>query len=82
MKVSVAEARNKLTQLIAAVEKGERVTVCRHGKPVVDLVRSEAPSQKTRRIGTLEGKIRFLDPDWANALTAAQVEAFLSGKDW
>jgi prevent-host-death family protein len=30
MTVSVTEAKNKLTQLLAEVEKGERVTIERH----------------------------------------------------
>ena len=36
MKVSVSEAKNKLTQLLRQVEKGERVTICRHGVPIAD----------------------------------------------
>jgi antitoxin (DNA-binding transcriptional repressor) of toxin-antitoxin stability system len=80
-KVSVAEARNKLTQLITAVENGEQVTICRRGKPVIDLVRSKVPTRKKRHIGTLEGKIQFLDPDWARAMTDEEVDAFLNGED-
>jgi prevent-host-death family protein len=38
MKVSVAEARNTFTKLLQAVENGERVTICRNGKPVADIV--------------------------------------------
>jgi prevent-host-death family protein len=34
---SVAEARNRLTQLIAAAERGEQVTITRHGRPVVEI---------------------------------------------
>lgn len=34
---SVAEAKNKLTQLIAAAERGEAVTITRHGRPVVEI---------------------------------------------
>ncbi len=62
MKVSVVEAKNSLTKLIQAVENGEQVTICRHGKPVIDLVRTKEPSRKQRKLGTLEGKIKFLDP--------------------
>ena len=63
--VSIAEAKNKLTRLIQDVEKGERVTICRHGTPVVDLVRTAAVERKPRRFGTLRDKIKMLDPDWA-----------------
>ncbi|MGA8028332.1 MAG: type II toxin-antitoxin system prevent-host-death family antitoxin [Bryobacteraceae bacterium] len=65
MKVSVVEAKNRLTQLIQQVEKGERVTICRHGTPVVDLVPTEARERKPRRFGTLRDKIKILDPSWA-----------------
>jgi antitoxin (DNA-binding transcriptional repressor) of toxin-antitoxin stability system len=34
---SVAEARNKLTELIARAEKGEEIVITRHGKPVVKI---------------------------------------------
>ena len=57
-KVSVAEAKNKLTQLIAAVEKGERVTVCRHGKPVVDIVPTQAEERQPRIFGGLKVRSR------------------------
>lgn len=35
--VSVAEAKQKLTALIAAAEAGETITITRHGKPVAEL---------------------------------------------
>lgn len=37
--VNVHEAKTKLSALLAEVEKtGERIFICRHGKPVADLV--------------------------------------------
>ncbi|PYY14458.1 MAG: hypothetical protein DMG61_09835 [Acidobacteria bacterium] len=45
MKVSVADAKNRLPELIKAAEDGESVTICRRGKPVVDLVRTQAPAE-------------------------------------
>ena len=77
MKVSVAEARNKLTQRLKQVEKGERVTICRHGVPVADLVSAAAAYRKRRRFGTLKGKIGILDPGWAKPQN--DVEAWLQG---
>lgn len=38
MKMSVADAQNKLPKLIKAAEGGEAVTICRRGIPVGDLV--------------------------------------------
>ncbi len=77
MKVSVVEAKNKLTQLIQAVEKGERVTICRHGRPVVDLVRTEAEERKPPKFGTMKDKKIVLDPDWARPQD--DLEAWLRG---
>ena len=39
MQVSVAEAKNKLPELIKAVEEGKQVTIARRGVPVVDMLR-------------------------------------------
>ena len=77
MKVSVAEAKNKLTQLLQQVEKGERVTICRHGVPVADLIQATTADRKQRRFGTLSGKIKILDPNWAKPQN--DVEAWLRG---
>jgi prevent-host-death family protein len=63
MQVNVAEAKNKLPELIRAVEDGQPVTICRRDVPVADLVRSKKPARKNVRLGTLRGKIQILDPD-------------------
>jgi len=81
MNVSVADAKNKLPELIKAVEHGEQVTICRRGTPVADIVRTRRPSRKKRALGTLKGKIRILDPDWWKPMTDKEVDAFLEGRD-
>ena len=43
--VNTHEAKSKLSHLLAAVEKGERVRICRNGRSVADLV----PAQRERR---------------------------------
>jgi len=48
MQVSVADAKNKLPELIKAVEDGKPVTICRRGVPVVDIVRTKKPTGKKR----------------------------------
>lgn len=80
MQVSVADAKNKLPELIKAVEEGEPVTICRRGVPVVDLVRTKEPSRKKRRFGTLKGKIQIIDPNWWKPMTDEEVERFLGGR--
>jgi len=79
MKVSVADAKNKLPELIKAVEDGEPVTVCRRGVPVVDIVRTRKPSRKQPMLGTLKGKIQILDPDWWKPMTDKEVEDLFGG---
>ncbi|MBI3646199.1 MAG: type II toxin-antitoxin system prevent-host-death family antitoxin [Acidobacteriales bacterium] len=81
MQVSVADAKNKLPELIKAVEDGKPVTICRRGVPVVDLVRTKKPSRKPRMLGALKGKIQILDPDWWKPMTDEEVEDFLAGRD-
>ena len=80
MQVSVADAKNKLPELIKAVEDGESITICRRGVPVVDLVRTKEPSRKKRALGTLRGKIQVLDPDWWKPMSNEEAEAFLEGR--
>jgi len=80
MQVSVADAKNKLPELIKAVEGGEPVTICRRGVPVVDIVRTKKPTRKKRTLGTLKGKIEILDPNWWKPMTDEEVEDFLVGR--
>lgn len=80
MKVSVAEAKNRLTELIRAAENGEKVTICRRGEPVVDIVPTNQPSPAKRKLGTLRGKIVVHDPDWWKPMTDEEVDAFLEGR--
>jgi len=81
MQVSVADAKNKLPELIKAVEDGEPVTICRRGVPVVDIVRTTKPRRHKSVLGTLKGKIQVLDSDWSKPMPDAEVEAFLSRRD-
>jgi prevent-host-death family protein len=80
MQVSVADAKNKLPELIKAVEKGEPVTICRRGVPVVDIVRTKKSLRKKPVFGTLKGKIKIYDPDWWKPMTDKEIDD-LFGKD-
>jgi prevent-host-death family protein len=79
MKVSVAEAKNTLPKLIKAVEDGEPVTICRHGTPVVDIVRTTKVHPEKPKFGTLKGKVTIIDPDWWKPMTSEEVDALLDG---
>ena len=58
MDVSVAEAKNRLPELIRAVEAGEQVVITRHGKPVAQLSAPPATRRKVRS-GTMRGFIQL-----------------------
>ena len=39
MELALREAKARLSELVAAAEKGERVVITKYGKPAVELVR-------------------------------------------
>ena len=80
MRVSVANAKNKLPELIKAVEDGEEVTICRRGVPVVDLVPTGASTGEKPKFGTLKGRIVIHDPEWWKPMAEEEMEAFLEGR--
>ena len=80
MNISVAEAKNRLPQIIKAAESGETVTICRRGVPVVDIVRTAKTPRRKRVLGTMRGKIRIVDPNWWKPMTDKEAEDFIEGR--
>jgi prevent-host-death family protein len=80
MKISVADAKNKLPELIRAVESGESVTICRRGVPVVDIVPTKTSAKEKPKFGTLKGRIIINDPDWWKPMSEEEVDAFIDGQ--
>jgi antitoxin (DNA-binding transcriptional repressor) of toxin-antitoxin stability system len=81
MDVSVTEAKNKLTQLLSAVEHGERVAIRRHGRVIAELVQPSA--RRVPRFGTLKGLVEMTPEQFHEAtrpMTEAEAEAFLNGR--
>jgi antitoxin (DNA-binding transcriptional repressor) of toxin-antitoxin stability system len=81
MTVSVTEAKNKLTQLLTAVEKGERVTIERHGHIIAEIVKPSV--RKVPKFGTLKGLIHMTPEQFNEAtrpMTDEEVNAFLEGR--
>src|SRR5580692_2571591 len=62
MDVSIVEAKNRLPELIRAVEDGEQVVITRHGKPVVQLA-PPPPERRQVRLGGMQDRIQLL-PGW------------------
>lgn len=81
MQFSVADAKNKLPELIKAVEDGESVTICRRGVPVVDLVRTRKPARKKPVFGSLRGRIRVVDRDWWRPMADKEAEDLFGGSE-
>ena len=62
MDVSIAEAKNRLPELIRAVEGGKKIVITRHGKPVAQL--SPAPPERRKVVlGGMKDRIQLL-PGW------------------
>lgn len=62
MDVSIADAKNRLPELIRAVEAGGSVVITRHGKPVAQL--TPAPVDRRQvRLGGMKNRIQLL-PGW------------------
>jgi prevent-host-death family protein len=71
MEIGVRTLRNRTTEVIAAVESGERVTLTVRGKPIADIV---PHGQRTRWLSgeTLQRELadRSADPELASDLAA------------
>ena len=70
IQVNIAEAKAKLSELVARAEAGEEVVIARHGKPVVSLTPKSPPKpQGPRTLGIWEHlnlqipDSLFFDPD-------------------
>ncbi len=74
MDVSVVEAKNRLSELIRAVEDGEKVVITRHGKPVAQLAAAPVGRRKAR-LGGMKDRIQLL-PGWDKAI---DLDRFLEG---
>lgn len=70
MQVNMLEAKNALSRLVAAAERGEDVILARDGKPVAKIVRYQAP--KVKPPGAWKGKVK-VSPDWDSPETNAEI---------
>ncbi len=71
--VNLYQAKTQFSRLVAAVEEqGERIVVCRNGRPVADLV-----PHKPKAVKTLDP-----DPMLAGASFAGDPAAPIDPEDW
>lgn len=75
MDVSIAEAKNRLPELIRAVEDGEKVVITRHGKPVAQIT-PPPPERRQIQWGAMRDRIKLL-PGWDDPI---DLDRFLAGE--
>jgi antitoxin (DNA-binding transcriptional repressor) of toxin-antitoxin stability system len=78
--VTASYARTHLPELLKAVQQGKTITISRYDRPIADLAPSKKAAKPPRRFGTLKGKVKILDPNWAAPLTNAEADAFIEGR--
>ena len=76
MQVNILDAKNSLSRLVAAAERGEEVVLARNGVPVAQLVKYQRPTVKPP--GAWCGTVK-LKKGWDSAETDAEVARLLEG---
>jgi prevent-host-death family protein len=71
MEVSTTEAKNRLPELIRAVEDGEQVIITCEGLPVAQITLPPKEPRKAR-FGGMKGRIRLL-PGWDDPITEEEL---------
>ncbi len=77
MTYTVAEAKNRLPEVIKQAEAGARVIITKRGIPVVEIVRKAEESPRKRVFGVLGNKKIAIDPGWARP--QEDLDAWLAG---
>jgi antitoxin (DNA-binding transcriptional repressor) of toxin-antitoxin stability system len=58
------------------------VEVKANNRPIADLTPSKRAPKPPRKFGTLKGKAKIIDPNWAAPMTNAEADAFIEGRYW
>lgn len=80
IEVNVAYLRENLQRLIKEVEKGKTVIISRYKKTVAVLSPPHSQDDRRPKFGTGKGRVRIIDPHWADPMTDEEVDAFLEGR--
>lgn len=78
--VTASYARAHLPELLKAVERGKTITISRYDRPIADLAPSKEAVRPARKFGTLRGKVKILDPNWAAPMNGAEADEFVEGR--
>jgi prevent-host-death family protein len=81
--IAVFEAKNRFSELLSAVERGEEITITRHGSPVARIVSVHAPGETAQgqreRVVSAMGELRTLR--CGASLGTSLAEAIEDGRD-
>ena len=85
--VNIHQAKARLSEFVDAVERGERVVICKRNHPVAELRPVEQKRTEPRPIGLAKGQIRilpsFYEPmpdDWLDELENGPVFPQVKGE--
>ena len=79
-KTSVAEVKARLSEYLERVERGERIVICRHNKPVAELGPVENSRTEPRPLGPLAGRPAFaVGQAFIEPLSAVEIDAWEGG---
>jgi prevent-host-death family protein len=76
--VNIHEAKTQLSRLIERVLAGESLVIAKAGKPLVKLVRLDAPEgAQVRRLGFMSGEVEV--PEDFDRMGRDEIEAMFGG---
>jgi antitoxin (DNA-binding transcriptional repressor) of toxin-antitoxin stability system len=79
--VTSAYAKIHLPKLLdQLVRTGESVTILKYKKPIAELTLVKGVEKPRPKFGTLRGKVKILDPDWARPMTDQEADDFIHGR--
>lgn len=62
--VTIEEAKTRLVELIEQLRPGQEILITRDQKPVARLTAEAPPERPRRQLGTLQGTVRYMAPDF------------------
>jgi prevent-host-death family protein len=76
--INIHEAKTQLSRLVDEAAKGETFIIAKAGKPMVKVMRLDAPTgPEQRRLGFLSGRISV--PDDFDSMGSAEIENLFGG---
>ena len=79
MLVNMLEAKNRLSNLVAAAEQGEEIVLARNGIPVAKIVKYEPP--KVKPPGAWKGKVAYSENWNSPAINVVIERLFVNPED-